>query len=200
MVSFIATMRPPIAGKTVTTCRAPHPDYIVNNMMITGDSRKKYVASSIISIPTQSNSTIIYERNSNVSVGMPWQPTDTVFNSFFYAIAAAGNRLYSARDDGLFYKELSTPIVPPPGRDFIVYPNPSRGSITVTFSQPPVAALTIHIFDATGRLIVAPYQNSVPANGTYSFPVNAGYLPNGVYLIRVQCGQLQQTRRLIIKH
>ena len=173
---------------------------IVNNMMIAGDGRKKYIASSFISIPTQTNQTKVYERNSNATAGMPWIPTDTIFNSFFYAIATAGNRLYSARNNGLFYKELSTPIVPPPGKDFIVYPNPSRGSITVTFSQPPISALSIHIFDATGRLTAAPYENLVPANGIYSFPINVGNLANGIYFIQVHCGQIQQTRRLVIKH
>jgi hypothetical protein len=173
---------------------------IVNNMMITGDGRKKYIASSIISIPTQTNQTIVYERNSNATTGMPWLPTDTIFNSFFYAMATAGNRLYSARNNGLFYKELSTPIVPPPGKDFIIYPNPSHGSITVAFSQSPISALSIHIFDATGRLMAAPYQNLVPGNGTYSFPINVGILAAGVYFMQVQCGQIQQTRRLIIKH
>ncbi|QIX60289.1 T9SS type A sorting domain-containing protein [Hymenobacter sp. BT18] len=75
-----------------------------------------------------------------------------------------------------------------------VYPNPAHGQATVLLSAGSKAAtLTLH--DALGRAV---RSAKLPAGGGAA-PVSLTGLPAGVYLLQVQAGAEQATRRLVVE-
>ena len=73
--------------------------------------------------------------------------------------------------------------------DLSVYPNPTSGNINITFLQTEQQKVTISLFDINGRKL------SVITNQTYDvgrvdIPYNCSNLINGVYLLKIQTGDI----------
>ncbi len=76
-----------------------------------------------------------------------------------------------------------------------VFPNPARGPVTIAFSKPISAPLTISVYDASGRKIVnllSLSDNSLLSSATFDL----SWLPRGIYFISVKNGSRSTVERL----
>ncbi|MFN0159305.1 MAG: immunoglobulin domain-containing protein [Bacteroidota bacterium] len=78
------------------------------------------------------------------------------------------------------------------------YPNPFNPATKITFSIPTGAYTSLRVYDVLGREVAAPVNEYLVA-GTYQIPFDASHLASGVYLYRLQSGNLVQSRRMILQ-
>lgn len=81
------------------------------------------------------------------------------------------------------------------------FPNPFNPSTTITFTVPASGAAatktSLEIFDLLGRRITTLVNDVRPA-GTYSVQWQAVNIPSGMYLYRLRCGELTETKRMLL--
>ena len=65
------------------------------------------------------------------------------------------------------------------------YPNPFNPTTTIRYSVAEEAVVTIRVFDALGRM-VAELENGMKSTGSYSAVFDAGNLPSGTYIYRLE--------------
>ena len=83
------------------------------------------------------------------------------------------------------------------------YPNPFNPATTITFALPEAGPVTLEIFDISGRRIVGAYGNTPLSAGWHAFTWDgrndAGVpVASGMYLYRLQAGDLVQARRMLL--
>ncbi len=76
-----------------------------------------------------------------------------------------------------------------------VYPNPASDMITIQGKGLGDGALTIRIFDAAGKLVMAQQKNT--QNGSINIPVNISQLASGIYNIQVNGKQVSEIHKLV---
>ncbi|MCZ4317886.1 T9SS-dependent M36 family metallopeptidase [Aequorivita viscosa] len=76
--------------------------------------------------------------------------------------------------------------------NFVVYPNPSNGEITIK-SRVDVGETTVSIFDMNGRKV---FTQQIELHATAN--VNASQLNAGIYLMQIESADRSQTTKLII--
>ena len=74
------------------------------------------------------------------------------------------------------------------------YPNPFNPTTTITFTIPEFGLTTITAYDLTGRELET-LTNEVLSIGNYSINWNASSYPSGVYLIKMDSGQIIHSRK-----
>jgi hypothetical protein len=77
------------------------------------------------------------------------------------------------------------------------HPNPFNPTTTITFELPHTAEVRLSVSDLLGRE-VSVLVNERRDAGVYDVPFDAGGLSSGVYLYRLQAGDLVRTRKLIV--
>ena len=78
---------------------------------------------------------------------------------------------------------------------FPVHPNPITESATICYALTEPGAVSIAIFDVSGRLVSSPVDcNTAP--GTYSFVMND--LPSGMYLVRMRVAGQELVQRFVV--
>jgi hypothetical protein len=84
-----------------------------------------------------------------------------------------------------------------PALDLRVYPNPFNPATTITYVVPTVAAVTVRVFDAQGRLVTTLVdERRHPAERrtvTYDAAV-----ASGVYFIRLDVGGQSISRKIVL--
>jgi hypothetical protein len=77
------------------------------------------------------------------------------------------------------------------------YPNPAAGRATLTYALDATAEVTLSVYDALGRR-VAVLADGVQAPGEYAAELDGSALPSGVYLVRLEAGAQQATKRVVL--
>lgn len=77
------------------------------------------------------------------------------------------------------------------------YPNPFNPSTTIAFALPKPSAVTLKVFDASGREVATLVEGKLPA-GKHEVVLDASPFSSGVYFYRLQAGEFSQTRRLLL--
>jgi hypothetical protein len=77
------------------------------------------------------------------------------------------------------------------------YPNPFNPSTTFKYSLPKTERVTLSIYDLLGKEVIKLIDEEKPA-GEYETIWNASPYPSGVYFLRMQAGQFNETRKLIL--
>ena len=77
------------------------------------------------------------------------------------------------------------------------YPNPFNPTTTIRYSLPEAATVTLEVFDVTGRSI-RKLVNETQAAGEHTVSFDAGSLPSGVYMYRLEAGAFQATRTMTL--
>jgi hypothetical protein len=77
------------------------------------------------------------------------------------------------------------------------YPNPFNPTTTIRYDVKETGLVTLKVFDLLGREVAILVHGTVPA-GSYSVEWNAGDLPSGVYLCRMEADGFQQTRKVVL--
>ena len=81
-------------------------------------------------------------------------------------------------------------------QNFVLYPNPNKGSFNVKFDSASGNDVNISIFDIRGRAIFGKtFQNS----GTFDQNLNIENVQSGVYLLTVTDGGIKQTRKIVVE-
>lgn len=78
-----------------------------------------------------------------------------------------------------------------------VWPNPATGMVKVEAYVPQAGALTLRLWDVTGRLALT--QQHRVAAGIWQQPVDLSHLPAGLYLLDVQTPTARLSRRLVVQ-
>ncbi|MCC6459655.1 MAG: T9SS type A sorting domain-containing protein, partial [Saprospiraceae bacterium] len=132
--------------------------------------------------------------------GLNWHNLEPALSgSVGYDLALCRDRLYSARHNGLWRLDLTTPTREP-GREQPAlgqnFPNPFSMStqIPVALARPEWVELAI--FDATGQLVQRLWKGELPA-GTHQLPVHATDWPAGIYFYRLQTKAGTAVRQMI---
>jgi len=77
------------------------------------------------------------------------------------------------------------------------YPNPFNPSTSISFSIPTSEFVSLKVFDVLGSE-VATLVNEEKPTGSYKIDFNAANLPSGVYLYKLQAGNITETKKLML--
>jgi gluconolactonase len=123
-------------------------------------------------------------------ITVPETPTNVAFGGKDWKtlFITAGTGLYSSRTDvpGIPYY---TSVKPFEGNIFSVYPNPSNGMLTVSANRYE----SIKVFNLAGVEVMS------LTNGTGPKELDLRHLHRGLYLVKVQDGQLVQTAKVLLR-
>jgi hypothetical protein len=81
-----------------------------------------------------------------------------------------------------------------------LFPNPANENTTLKFTLEEASAVTLNIYDMTGKLVQAVANNDQLLAGDHSIAVETASLPAGVYFMTLTSGELSVTRRLTVTH
>ena len=92
--------------------------------------------------------------------------------------------------DGRYTNSLDT-IIP-----FVqaIFPNPFKDVITVTLKDIRNSLVLMNVFDIPGRLM---YTDSYQVNENGSFNVDLGFLPKGMYILRLESQETAISRKIV---
>lgn len=76
-------------------------------------------------------------------------------------------------------------------------PNPFNPLTTIAFSIPTASQVELKVFDVSGREVETLLNKKLDA-GQHEVEFNAGDLPSGVYLYRLEAGSQTDTRRMVL--
>ncbi len=84
-----------------------------------------------------------------------------------------------------------------------VYPNPFNPTAQVRFELPAASWVKLEVFDIGGHLIQgehagSPLQHTWMEAGLHEITLNGSNLPSGVYLLRLQAGELQASQKIVL--
>ena len=78
-----------------------------------------------------------------------------------------------------------------------IYPNPFNPIVFISYSVPKITDVEITIFDITGKQIQTLIRN-IHSSGKYNIHWDASTYSNGLYVIRMKCGALSKTQKVIL--
>jgi hypothetical protein len=77
------------------------------------------------------------------------------------------------------------------------YPNPFNSSTRIQYVVQKTSFVQLHAYDVSGKE-VATLVSAEKYPGTYEVVFNASSLPSGIYLCRMQAGNIIQTKKVIL--
>jgi hypothetical protein len=77
------------------------------------------------------------------------------------------------------------------------YPNPFNSATHVEFTLPSTQRVSLRLYDVLGRE-VAEVMNEIRTAGRHEMTFDASGLPSGVYLCRLEAGDMMQTRKMML--
>lgn len=77
------------------------------------------------------------------------------------------------------------------------YPNPFNPVTTIGFEVPEAGRVTVTVYDALGRLVQTVTDRSYPP-GRHAIAFEAGNLPSGMYLYRMEAASFRAQRTMIL--
>lgn len=81
-------------------------------------------------------------------------------------------------------------------QDLSLYPNPNNGNFTVSFNSNSTKKINVEVYDIRGRRV---YNNEYQNNGYFNENINVSNLQSGVYMVKVQDGDNQLTKKIVIE-
>jgi hypothetical protein len=111
-------------------------------------------------------------------------------------------KIYSSHRAALDVQEDADHQVP---RDFSLsaYPNPFNATTVVSFNLPVAGEVAVGVYDVFGRdvgagLKPAPTQGSLYPPGRHEVRFDAGDLPSGVYIVRLEAGEFRAIKKVVL--
>jgi len=84
-------------------------------------------------------------------------------------------------------------------REFIVYPNPSKGEFTIKYNLSKPSDVLVYMHNAAGALVKTIVDIKMQYQGNYQIPVNSSELPNGIYIVTLIHNGTRNTQKVIIE-
>jgi hypothetical protein len=133
--------------------------------------------------------------------------SDTDYEWYITAACNAGNSLASAKSyfttgselTGITSSSAVSPEVPGIQAQLKISPNPTKRSAVISFTVRKAGRVSLTIYDMTGRLVKL-IANAELTEGDHTFNLDVYNFRAGVYLLRMQSGQISQTKRFIVQH
>jgi hypothetical protein len=145
-------------------------------------------------------------RSSNGGYTWTTQPSGTPANLYSVfcidentvTIVGSGGTILNNTKGGVTFVQES-PIFRKPAEYFLSYnyPNPFNPNTKIIYSVPQISNVSIKIYDVLGTEIET-LVNETKAAGTYELTWNAGNLPSGVYFYRLEAGEVNQIKKMIL--
>lgn len=80
----------------------------------------------------------------------------------------------------------------------VLYPNPVKNSVRLSYKLPGKAIVNISVFTVEGKLVKS--KSFVAAeNGTGNFDLEVADLTNGNYIVKIICGKVTETKNMVIQ-
>jgi hypothetical protein len=79
-----------------------------------------------------------------------------------------------------------------------LFPNPSDGEVKMNFTLDQNSAVSVNIYDMTGKLVKVVNDAEAMSAGTYSMDISTSELSSGIYFVTLTTGELSVTRRLTV--
>ena len=76
------------------------------------------------------------------------------------------------------------------------YPNPSRGTATISFALPYGCEVDLSVYDIKGRRVATPVNDTLTAG---EHEVSVSGLSPGIYLYELIAGDNEATRKMVVK-
>lgn len=80
-----------------------------------------------------------------------------------------------------------------------LFPNPTTGSSTLSYTLVEQGDVTINIYDAMGQLVSSQSEGTV-APGTQNAMINTENLASGMYMVELVAGDSKSTTRMVVSH
>lgn len=85
---------------------------------------------------------------------------------------------------------------PSNGAEFRIFPNPAKDLVNIQYRAASAGAVEIELLDLMGRTLRV--STDYAADGSNTFQLQTGQLPEGTYLIRLQQNGQQHLERAVI--
>lgn len=122
--------------------------------------------------------------------GETWSNDEPIIPAFTYSIKTFGNKIYTAREDGLWYREINTTSVeeenfqPAKITLYQNYPNPFNPVTIIKYSLPGDTRVRLSLYSITGEMI-SEIVNTFQKAGTYELNIGGNNLASGIYFCRL---------------
>jgi flagellar hook assembly protein FlgD len=77
------------------------------------------------------------------------------------------------------------------------YPNPFNPSTRIVYSIPKASNVTLNIYNVLGQQVKT-LIHETQSQGTYTVTFNATSLPSGIYFYRIDAGDYNQVKKMIL--
>jgi glycosidase len=77
------------------------------------------------------------------------------------------------------------------------FPNPFNPTTSIRYDLPATMAVTMTVYDVLGRQVAILVNGEMPA-GSHTVQFDASRLGSGTYLVRLQAGDMMQTRKMML--
>lgn len=98
--------------------------------------------------------------------------------------------------DSTFVIGFATGLVQLEENSFLVYPNPTQGTVYIEFNQIPTQELTIEVYNALGQLVITKNYNN--QNIQQRLNIDIENAAAGTYMLKLSSGTESVTKRIIV--
>jgi hypothetical protein len=122
--------------------------------------------------------------------------TNTTTTKARIKVEAVDNIFYAVNTTNFSIDEVVVSVDEFSFANFKIYPNPSKGKITISFDVVSTDKVTVQLVDLLGRLVdERVYVNTAT---TFSEEINYDNVTSGLYLLHIKNGVKKSTKKLII--
>jgi photosystem II stability/assembly factor-like uncharacterized protein len=128
--------------------------------------------------------------------------TGVVYSIFTYNESLAwtcgnGGRIWHTSNGGTTFIQNFSSIVPDNFKLHQNYPNPFNPVTSIKYEIPAANFVTLNVYDVLGKQIFT-LVNSKQAAGKYSIDFNAGDFASGVYFYKIEAGDFEEIKRMLL--
>ncbi len=124
---------------------------------------------------------------------------------FTFMQQAAWGRVHVILGDSAYHQSVGVeeiPQPPIPTSQILLesYPNPFNSQVVISFELRVASKIRLQIFDISGRDVGARRASPSPGYppGSHQFTFNGEGLPSGIYIVRLQAGEYQGTKKIVL--
>lgn len=179
--------------------------------LIVSNSAETHIMNATVSTVVRKNMTHKLNAGSGTDTktfSFRWAaPTTNVGNVTFYCAGNATNGNGAKTGDHIYTTtQVVTPAIGASANDvtttspdFNVFPNPANENVFVTYSAPSGGQVDFTLFGLDGKVAAPVYTfcgTGGPATSSLRLPAD---LPPGIYLLRMQSGEITGTRKIAVR-